>query len=133
MERYRRLKSACQISVAVLDIDKIKTCLSRGTRRAVEIFDDRTDLPIRQQRIISAESQPSVQDRMMIKNSGFRLPVVVGPAVSPGVRQLETDQQALAGACRLTVSLEQSCAQLFQAPQSMRPDRQLVRIGAASM
>src|ERR1051325_4861782 len=67
-----------QVTVAVLDIDKIETDLFGHLCRRVKGFDDLANLAIGQQRIVIRESQSFVQEWMKIKNARRGAAIGVG-------------------------------------------------------
>jgi hypothetical protein len=84
-------KFMTQVSVAMLDVDEIKTQLPSHKRSAVEGIDDPLDFSVGEQGIISRQFQAPVQKRMVIKNARFRAGMFVRAAVSAGVRQLQAN------------------------------------------
>jgi hypothetical protein len=95
-----------KIAVTVLDVDKIEASFPRRMRRSDEFSNDPANLGVRKQGIIRSESQPPIQNRVMMKNPRLGLSLFVWTAISPGVRQLQSDQRAVVGSRRLSVSFK---------------------------
>src|SRR6266852_1911205 len=79
----RAQKFVPQISVAMLDVDKIKTELPRDARRAMKLFDDSANLSICEQRKIARQTEPPIQNRMAIQKARLRPLVGIWFAVAP--------------------------------------------------
>src|SRR5258708_6085388 len=82
-----------QISMAMLDVDKIKAEFPRDARRAMKLFNDPGNLAIREQRKIARQTKPPVQNRVTIQNARLRPMPRVRFAVAPRMRKLQTNQQ----------------------------------------
>jgi hypothetical protein len=74
----------------------------------MEVFDNRLDFAIREQRIVGRQLQSPIQQRMMIKNARFWASMVVRPAIPAGVRQLQADEKAVIRASGLNMLLLQN-------------------------
>ena len=75
----------------------------------------RLNVRVREQGKIRGQTQTPVQERMVIENARFGAAVRVGAAVAAGVRQLQTDQQAVVGAGGQAMLIDQYRAQAGQA------------------
>src|SRR5258708_37535125 len=56
----RAQKFVPQISMAMFDVDKIKTKLRRGTRRAMKLFNDPANLSVGKQWKIARQNEPAI-------------------------------------------------------------------------
>src|SRR5262249_32942000 len=68
---------------------------------------------------------------MAIKDAWFQSARQIGPAVAPGMSELQADQQALLRSANLLVLFDQSVAQLRKSSARVVCNDQLIRIGAA--
>ena len=91
-------KFVAQVAMAVLYIDEVEAQPTGQERGLVEVFNDGLDLRVGQHGKIRGQSQPPIEEGMMIENAWLRATVRVGAAVAAGVRKLQTDQQAVVGA-----------------------------------
>jgi hypothetical protein len=81
-------------------------------RRTVEVFDNRLDFPIGEQRIISCKVQSRIQEGMAIKNARFWPRVMVRTAIPARVSQLQADDKAVIRASSPDVFLPENGPQL---------------------
>src|ERR1700745_3457689 len=83
LSRVRAQKFMTQITVAMLDIDKIESQIPREFRRAMKIRDDSFYLGIRQQWVVARDSESLIQNWMVIQNARLGFGVMIRSAVSP--------------------------------------------------
>src|SRR5258708_6970422 len=117
-----------QISMAMLDVDKIKTKLPRDARRAVKLFNDSANLAIREERKIARQTKPPVQNRMAVQNARLRPMLRIRFAVTPRMRKLQTNQQPRIRTRSELVFLSEGSTQLRQPRARMLRNHQLIRI-----
>src|SRR5580658_1371404 len=91
LPRVSAQKFMTQVSVAMLDVHEIKTQLPGHECRPMEVFDDRLDFSVGEQRVIGGQPQTPVQYWMVIKNAWFRACVFIRAAVPARVGQLQTN------------------------------------------
>ena len=96
-------KLMSEITMAVLDIDEIKSQIRGLDCRTVKILDDCSNLTVSEYRKIRRQFQTRIKKRMMVKNAWFGAFVIVRATVSPGVRQLHPDNQTAIRARRLAM------------------------------
>src|SRR5262249_35119000 len=112
---------------------KIKSQLLRYFCGIVELLQDPFNLSVRQQWIVARQSQLSIQYRMVVKNLWFGLAVLIRTAVSPGVRQLQSNDQPIIRSSRSAV-LSDLCLPYFrQSLLRVSRDPQLMWIRAPLM
>src|SRR4029077_5871642 len=87
-----------KITVAMLDIDEVKTKLPREHSRAVELLDDGLDFAVGENRIIVWQFQATIEQRMAIQDAGLWAIVSTGTAEATGMRELQADEQPVVGA-----------------------------------
>src|SRR5258708_14275884 len=124
----RAKKFVPQISMAMLDVDKIKTKLPRDARRAMKILDDVFDFRICEQRKIARQTKPPVQNRMTIQNARLRPMPRIRFAVAPRMRKLQTNQQPRIRTYSELMFLSERGAQLRQPRARMLRNHKLIRI-----
>ena len=95
LSRVRAEKFMPQITVAMLDVDKIESQILREFRRSMKIRDDRFYLGILQQRVAAGDAESLIQNWMVIQNARLGFCVMIRPAVSPRMRQLQPDDQSI--------------------------------------
>src|SRR6267143_951400 len=130
LPRMRAQEFVPQVSVAMLDVHKVETQFTRHFCRAMKLFDDRADFSVRQERIIAGQPQFSIQNRVMIKDAWFRLVARIRTAVSPGMRQLQSDEQPFVRTRRSPVLFDQHLSQSRQSLSRVLSDNELIRIRA---
>src|SRR5580704_10463718 len=82
-------KLMAEITVAMLDVHEIETQLPSQTSRPMEVFDDRFDFTVAEQRIVGGQFQAPVQQRMVVEDAWLGASMFVRAAVPTGVRQLQ--------------------------------------------
>src|SRR5258708_33024913 len=80
-----------QVAVAMLDVNEIKTQLPSHQCGAMEVFDDRLDFSVSQQRVVERKFQALVQKWMVIEDAWFRVGMLIRAAIPAGVCQLQTN------------------------------------------
>src|SRR5260221_13523351 len=90
----RAQKFVPQISMAMFDVDKIKTKLPRGARRTMELFNDPANLSVGKQWKIARQTEPAIQNRMEIQNARLRPMLRIWVAEAPRMRKLQANQQS---------------------------------------
>src|SRR5437660_12688855 len=88
LSRVRAEKFMPQITVAMLDVDKIESQILRAFRRSMKIRDDRFYLGILQKRVVAGDAESLIHIRMVIENPRLVFCVMIQPAVAPRMRQL---------------------------------------------
>ena len=101
-----------QVSVTVLDVDELEPRLARHHGRTDEPPNDRLHILIAQDRILSGYARPSIEQGVMIQDPGLRSRPRVGPGEPARVGELQPDEEIVAGAERLDVSIDQRQAQV---------------------
>src|SRR5882762_81677 len=124
-------KLMCEIAVAVFDVHKVEAQLPGHFGRTMEIFDDGVNLGVREQRMVVRKTQPPVQNGVVIQDARLAAGIRIGTAETPGVRQLQPDQQSVLGAGGPAVFFDQRRSQLSQTFLGVRSDHELIRIGAS--
>src|SRR5882724_527381 len=84
-------KFMTQVAMAMLDVHEIKAQLPSHKRRPMEVFDDRLDFSVGEQRVVGRQFQALIQKWMVIENARFRAGMLIRAAIPAGVRQLQTD------------------------------------------
>src|SRR5262249_4388691 len=100
-----------EVSVAMLDIDKIESDLASHFSGVMKCFYDPADLCVLQNRIVLWNLEPRVENRMMVENAGLRASQSVGMAEASRVGQLQADDQSVYGTRCLSVFLDKLFAQ----------------------
>src|SRR6516162_8462169 len=126
----RAQKFVTQIAVAMLDVDKIESQTLGEFRCPMKIRNDRFYLGVRQKWVIAGESEPLIQNRMMIQNARFGFCVTIRAAVPPRMRQLQPNDQPILRTSGAAVFLNQYPSQLRQSFLRMNCKHQLIRIRA---
>ena len=80
-----------QITVAMLDVHKIRAAIARHSRRAHVAFDQFPDLSICENLAVALDVEFFIEDGMPIGDSRFEA-FIVGPAEAAGMGQLKTDE-----------------------------------------
>src|SRR5260370_24379290 len=124
----RAQKFVPQISMAMFDVDKIKTKLPRGARRAMELFNDPANLSVGKQWKIARQTEPAIQNRMAIQNARLRPMLRIWFAVAPRMRNLQANQQSGSRTRGELMFLNERSAQLRQPRARMLGNHQLIRI-----
>ena len=124
-------KFVAEIAVAMLYIHKVEAQLPRHQRGAMKVLNDGFNFRVRQHGKVGRQTQPPIEERMMIENARLGAAVRIGAAVAAGIRQLQTDQQAVVGAGGQAMLFDQCGAQAGQAFLGMRSRHQLIGIGAS--
>ncbi len=118
-----------QVTVAVLDVDKIEAELMRQGGGAQEIFDQAFDLTVGQRRLRWSDADLAVQQRVVVQEERLDL-AVVRAAETAGVGELQPDQEVVRRAKTLAVCSDQLAVKVFQPRQGVLGDQQLMRVGA---
>src|SRR5689334_13999337 len=81
--------------MAVLNVDKIKAQLPGSFPCMMKIFDNRFNLRVGEKWIIAWQPQSAVQYRMVIKDARLGPVAPVWPAESPGMSQLQANEESV--------------------------------------
>jgi len=96
-----------------------------------QVLDELFDFVISPDLVLARHFEFFVEDGMTISYAGFPFFVVVGTAETPGVGQLQPDQQSLLGPGGPAVLFDQRRPQLRQPFLGARSDHELIRVGAS--
>src|SRR5260370_5079144 len=77
----------------MVDIAETETCVGGDPSRSMKPFDDLPNLCVRKQRIVVADPESLVEDRMAVENAWLGTIVNVWPTKTARVCQLQTDHQ----------------------------------------
>ncbi len=114
----------------MLYIDKVEAQPPRQERGFVKVFNDDLDVCASAQHgKVRGQAQTPIEKRMMVENARLGAAVRIGTAVAAGIRELQTDQQAVIGAGDQAMLFDQCGAQAGQAFLGMRGRHQLIGIG----
>src|SRR5258708_6107958 len=124
----RAKKFVPQISMAMFDVEKIKTKPPRGARRAMELFNDPANLSVGKQWKIARQTEPAIQNRMAIQNARLLPMLRIWFEVAPRMRKLQANQQSPIRTTASLMFLPDLTAQLRQPRARMLGNHQLIRI-----
>src|SRR5260221_783876 len=124
----RAEKFVSQISMAMLDVNKIKARLQRDARSAMKIFDDSANLSVGEHRKIARQTEPPIQNRMTIQNTRLRAMLRIRFAVAPRMRKLQTNQQSRIRTHPMLLLRNKRSAQLRRPTARMLRNHKLMRI-----
>ena len=119
-----------EVAVAVLDVHEVESGLRRQRAGRDEALHQRLDLLIGRQRMVRRNAEAAVEHRMARRDPRLGAPAGRRPAEPSGVRELQADQQIVAGAVALPVLVDQRAAQRRQAVDSVFAHAELVGVGA---
>ena len=120
-----------EIPVAVLDVDEAEAHIPRSPRREDEGADELLDLGVAQDRGVIPHAGALVQQRVAVRDSRLGAVLAVRPREAAGVRQLQPDQEARAGAEAPLVRFHERAAQAVEAAEGMLGREKLVGVGPA--
>ena len=96
-----------QITVAVLDVDEIKSQISSNCCSVYELFNQVVDLKIGKDADFVGAATPLVKNRMMIESDWLKLVLGVWSGKTPRVGELEPDQLIVILAKRFAMGLKE--------------------------
>ncbi len=100
-----------QVAVAMLDVDEIGAAIGGDLRGLGVVLDETFQVVIGQNLLAAGDVEFLVEDRVMVRNTGLPLLLVVGTAEAAGVGELETDDEVVGLAEAFVVRLDQRVAQ----------------------
>src|SRR4051812_39788649 len=117
-----------QITVAMLDIDKICSDLSRDRRRRHVGLNQLLNFRVGQNRRIVGHSKFSIQNRMPVGDSWLELLLIIWAAKSPRVCQLESNNKVIRTSMSLLMRFYQCLSKFRNAALVQFADDKLIRI-----
>ncbi len=118
-----------EVAVAVLDVNELESCLSGQGCSRHELPGKGFQLAVADDWVIVWDTKFAIQVRVMVSDYRFQLILAIGTRKTPGMRELQADQQVIAFLESLDVFLNKCLAQNNESRQVGFDDHELVRIG----
>jgi len=109
----RAEKFVAEVAVTMFDVHEVEAQLPGHHRGTMEVVNDGLYFARPSGRETQQAAPPPIQERVVIENTRLGPAVRIGTAVATRICQLQTDRQAVVGASREPVFLDQCGAQAW--------------------